>query len=239
MSATLDYAAIAGPTIVIAPHPDDETLGCGGLIARLTRDGHVVHTVFVTDGGASHRNSPTWSRERLAECREQEGAEALARLGATNQPRSFLQLLDAEMPKPDSAEREAAIAWLLDILDATQPHLVILPWRRDPHCDHRDSWQLAMDAIALSDQHPVILEYSIWLDELGTPADQPLAGEMARVSLDIAHHLALKRHAIAAHRSQRGEVITDDPTGFVLSDTTLDRLITPQEVFWQPCSATP
>ncbi|WP_262895303.1 PIG-L family deacetylase [Hymenobacter lapidiphilus] len=60
------YAATLGPTVVIAPHPDDESLGCGGLLALLARANVPVWCVLMSDGTMSHPNSakfpapPAW-----------------------------------------------------------------------------------------------------------------------------------------------------------------------------------
>src|SRR5262245_24685447 len=45
------------PVLVLAPHPDDESLGCGGLIAACQAQGHPVHVLVLTDGAGSHRRS--------------------------------------------------------------------------------------------------------------------------------------------------------------------------------------
>ena len=222
------------PVLVIAPHPDDETLGCGGLIARAVRDGLRVHTVFVTDGGASHPGSPSWSRARLAAQRQAEAAEALRRLGAGGEPRSFLGLADAAMPERGSAAHAAAVAAIEAVLKELEPGLVLLPWRRDPHCDHRAAWRLAMEAIAAWGRAPEVLEYAIWLDEIGSPEDHPAADEAERVTLAVSG--ALKRHALMAHRSQLGELIRDDPGAFALDPATIDRLTGPEEAYWRPCA---
>ena len=224
-----------GAVMVIAPHPDDETLGCGGLIAQCVREGRAVHTVFVTDGSASHPGSKTWDRPRLAAEREVEAEEALRRLGAGGEPRSFLRLADAAMPVAGSAEHAAAVAAIAAVLDELRPGLVVLPWRRDPHCDHRDSWALAMAAVAACGRPVAVLEYAIWLDELGAPGDQPLPGEVERVSLAVSGEH--KREALRAHRSQMGALVLDDPGGFVLEPETIERLTGPEEVYWRPCSA--
>lgn len=225
----------AGPVLVIAPHPDDETLGCGGLIATSVRGGQIVHTVFVTDGGASHPGSQAWSRQRLAEQREAEAEEALRRLGAQDQPRSFLRLADAAMPRPGTRAFAEAATKIASICEALKPGLVVVPWRRDPHCDHRGSWSLAMVALSACDQSPLILEYAIWLDQLGGPQDRPTPGEMEAVSLTVPSDL--KRNALLAHRSQLGELVLDDPTGFVLQPETIMRLTGPEEVYWRQCNA--
>lgn len=114
------------------------------------------------------------------------------------------------------------------------PKTAFLPWRRDPHCDHRRSWALFTHALAEAGVAPAIYEYAIWLDELGAPEDHPRPGEMTRVDMDVEAWLAVKRRAIGAHRSQLGLVIGDDPGGFRLGEATLRRLIGPVETYWRP-----
>jgi LmbE family N-acetylglucosaminyl deacetylase len=223
---------LARRVLVVAPHPDDETLGCGGLIARLVASGSVVHTVFLTDGGASHRASRTWPRHRLAALREHEASEALAALSAGDSPRTFLRLSDAAMPPEGSTEWLAARDTFADIVANLQPDLAILPWRRDPHCDHRDGWRLAHEAIRRGGAEPQILEYAIWLAELGAPDDFPRSGEVREVRVDIEAAVAAKRSAIAAHRSQTTDLIDDDPTAFRLRPETIARLTGSTETFW-------
>lgn len=232
MTPALDPASIKGPVLVIAPHPDDETLGCGGLIAALSQRGVIVHTVFVTDGSSSHRNSASWSPARLAAERQKEAADALAQLGAADQPRTFLALKDAAMPKPGHPVYEAAMAIMLDIIGSLRPTHVLAPWRRDPHSDHRDAWLLIRDALERAADQPVLLEYTIWLDELGAPEDFPSQGEVQELHFTDPGMVDIKRGAIAAHISQLGGLILDDPSGFFLTEETLDRLIKPTETYW-------
>lgn len=231
-SALLDPLT-ARRVLVIAPHPDDETLGCGGLIARLVATGGTVHTVFLTDGGASHRASRAWPRPRLAALRELEAADALAALGGADSPRTFLRLPDAAMPPQGSEEWADARDTLTDVITSLQPDLAILPWRRDPHCDHRDGWRLANEALRRAGVHPPILEYAIWLDELGAPEDFPVAGEVQAIRVDISSETPAKRAALAAHRSQTTDLIDDDPTAFRLRPATIARLTGGTELYWR------
>lgn len=224
----------AGRILVMVPHPDDESLGCGGLVASLAASGRRFHFVFVTDGGASHRASRTWPRERVARQREQEAVEALSRLGAGDAARSFLRLPDAGMPSPASEAGAAALAALSATVRDFEPELAVIPWRRDPHCDHRDTWILTHEALAANRMKPEILEYAIWLDELGAPEDHPRPGEAERVLVDIGPVVGRKRHAVAAHVSQTTDLICDDPEAFRLTEKTVDRLTQPFEVFWRP-----
>lgn len=233
--ALLDPADLTAERIlVVAPHPDDESLGCGGLIATLGALGRSVHTLFVTEGGASHRNSPTWPRGRLSAEREREAAEALARLGLEDQPRTFLRLPDAAMPGLETEAGQAALAAVRSLLAAFRPDLVLLPWRRDPHCDHRDAWRMVSEALAAEGMHPQTLEYAIWLDELGDAADRPQPGEAERIAFDIAPVLDRKRAAVDAHQTQTTGLIADDATAFRLTAETIGRLVGPAEAYWKP-----
>ena len=79
--------------LVFAPHPDDEILGCAGLMQRLVREGLAVHVVVVTDGAAGG----------IAAIREQECAAGLACLGVNSFefwrfPDSSLPLHEPQLP---------------------------------------------------------------------------------------------------------------------------------------------
>ncbi|TJV82375.1 MAG: PIG-L family deacetylase, partial [Mesorhizobium sp.] len=84
-----DWSASA---VIVAPHPDDETLGCGGVAAKKIASGAQVRFVFVTDGAASHRH--LMHPETLRATREAEAIEAVHRLGASSESVTFLRLPD-------------------------------------------------------------------------------------------------------------------------------------------------
>ncbi|WP_339452527.1 PIG-L deacetylase family protein [Pseudomonas sp. EA_5y_Pfl2_R50] len=67
--------------VVIAPHPGDEVVTCGGLLQLLASLGHPLQLLSITDGSASHPGSRQWSEKRLSVFRPQESVEALRRLG--------------------------------------------------------------------------------------------------------------------------------------------------------------
>lgn len=217
--------------LVVAPHPDDESLGCGGLMARLAEAGAEIAVLFTTDGGASH-NSPDWPRDRLAGVRASEADAALAALKAGGSERLRLGLADADMPVRGSREHAAALDHCRNWIARAKPDLVLLPWRRDPHRDHRDSHALVTEALDEAGSPARRLEYTIWLDELGAPEDHPRPGEMRRRDLFIGDVLHAKRAAVEAHLTQTTDLI-DDPHGFRLSADTIDRLVTPCETYWE------
>ncbi len=72
--------------VVVAPHPDDEVLSVGGLLALLADCGRPVEVIAVTDGTASHRGSTEWPVERLARTRPRESRKALHCLGLAIEP---------------------------------------------------------------------------------------------------------------------------------------------------------
>ena len=113
--------AYARKILVVAPHPDDETLGCGGLISLLAQNGAAFYIVFVTDGSASHRNSTAWPTARLAAQREQEARNALVCLGIAHAPALFLRLPDANMPAPGAPAWESAVSTMSDISRRFEP----------------------------------------------------------------------------------------------------------------------
>jgi LmbE family N-acetylglucosaminyl deacetylase len=220
--------------LVVAPHPDDETLGCGGLLSLSAQSGSTAYIVFVTDGAASHRRSRAWPPARLVAQREREACRALACLGLGHAPRLFLRLPDANMPQPGEPAWRSAVAVVGDILQQFAPDLMILPWRRDPHCDHRASWLLAQHALEQVSLRPEILEYAIWLDEFGEAGDRPESDEVELVRVHIDDVLATKRAAVAAHLSQTNHLIADDPDGFRLTPQSIARLTQSAEVYLRP-----
>ncbi|QXC62212.1 PIG-L family deacetylase [Aquihabitans sp. G128] len=138
----------AGPVLVVAPHPDDETLGCGGLIADLCRRGVDVAVVTVTDGEGSHPGSPG-----LAELRHGEQARALAHLGVPS-PTRRLGLPDGSV----HAHADDLVARLREL--AAGASLVVAPWSEDGHTDHDACGLAAISAAAAVGAE--VWAYPVW-----------------------------------------------------------------------------
>jgi LmbE family N-acetylglucosaminyl deacetylase len=223
-----------GPTLVVAPHPDDESLGCGGTIRTLRQAGVPVWVVVVSDGTGSHPNSRAYPPDRLRAVREAEALDALAVLGVDAQQVAFMRLPDRLVPQCGMLGFSEATAWMRHHISTRAADVdrmtILVPWRRDPHCDHRAAWQIVMSALPRA---PVcrVIEYPIWIWDLGEPADVPLPNEVTPLRLDITQALPTKRRAIAAHRSQINGLIDDDPDGFQLGQTMLERFTQPWEIF--------
>lgn len=223
---------IARSVLVVAPHPDDETLGCGAALAALAARGARLAVAFVTDGAASHPNSQAVPPHRMAALRAAEADAALSALGAKRAARLRLGLPDAGMTRGAAWLR--ARLRLARFAAAHRPDLMLLPWRRDPHRDHRDAHALASEALRAARLAPRRLEYAIWLDAFGRRRDAPRLGEMVRRESGARRWRRRKRAALAQHRSQLGLVVPDDPAGFALSPVDVERLCGPTERLYAP-----
>ena len=230
----LDELITGERTLVVAPHPDDESLGCGGVIARLRQQGRSVHVLFVSDGSMSHPNSKKYPAATRRDLREQEAQDALAVLGVSSSEVTFLRLPDTQVPTRSSADFERATNLIHSHLQQTAPHTILVPWRRDPHGDHRATWHLLRAAVDRT-VHPVRwVEYPIWVWETTDPEDLPTPADGTWYKVDVTSVVSRKQRAIAAHVSQTTPLIDDDPEGFTLSEAMISHFTQPYEYFLVP-----
>ncbi|MBV1837625.1 PIG-L deacetylase family protein [Acetobacter estunensis] len=216
-----------GNALILAPHADDESLGCGGLIAHLCAAGRPPLVVIATDGVGSHPNSQAWPPTRLRAQREREAREATAALGLSPDRLVFLGLPDTAAPH-EGKDFNRVVWQLVQLVHIYRCGTVFVPWRHDPHCDHEAVWKMG---VALSRESTVSLfSYPVWgwmippHLELG---DEKIQG----VRLDISAFAAHKKRAIRLHASQYGDLIDDDPEAFRLPEQLLEIFDAPYEVF--------
>lgn len=222
-----------GKSVVIAPHPDDESLACGGAIALLRELGNEVTVVFVSDGSMSHPGSVAFSDTDRADVRRQEALNALAEFDIPESAARFLNLKDGSVPHEGSPDFAEAVKLIEFQLLTIQPDCIFLPYRNDPHTDHKACWQIVQRAVSLFKYSPRLIEYPVWLWELGHENDFPISAEMTSWRLDIGNVIEKKRKAIAAHQSQLGNVFLDDPAGFKLTPNILAHFELPFEIFFE------
>lgn len=220
-----------GKTLIVAPHPDDESLGCGGALALLRKYDREVLVLTVSDGTLSHPNSVKYPPEKLRELRESEMLAACAVLGIAEDKVSFLRFPDRRVPDETAVDFEAAAQKVEKYLIEHQPQTILVPWRRDPHPDHRASWQIFNRINRKFNRRFRLLEYPIWLWEMAENRDLPMEENVAAVRLDIADALKQKQQAVRAHVSQTTDLIDDDPEGFRLSPEMLAHFAVPFEVY--------
>jgi len=222
-----------GVSVVVAPHPDDETLGCGGTVALLRNLNIPVHFIFVSDGTMSHPNSLKFPEEKLRRIREDEAEKAVLTLGGDKNNISFLRIKDTRVPYRSDAGFEKAVQQMVQIIGTAQPQTVFVPWQKDPHRDHQATWEIMSEVCRRLDNKPRILEYPIWFWELGQAEDLDWIVKMKRVAVDITTSLNIKNEALRAHVSQVTGMIDDDPDGFMLSAEVMAHFNIPTEVFFE------
>ena len=169
--------------LVLAPHPDDETIGCGGSLYLHAKNGDKVSVVFLTSGelGLSHLPKSTAWQIREAEARR------AARILKVRELR-FLRCSDwtllSEIPK--------AARLLRPILRKTAPELIYLPHPEDGHPDHQATLLILSEALkSVKLPHLKLRFYEVWT---------PLSNH--DVVNDITSSMKQKIKALRAHKSQ-------------------------------------
>nr|WP_298377147.1 PIG-L family deacetylase [uncultured Halomonas sp.] len=222
----IQVASLVSPgrrIVMVAPHPDDEIVGCAGLLMQLAALDHELLIVGVTDGTGSHPGSRHWTPQRLAKTRPAESLRALECLGLADVPILRLGLTDTRVTQ----ERAELIRQLDDRL---QPEdILVTTWRGDGHPDHEATGQACAE-IAAGKGCPLI-ELPVWTWHWASPGDPRVPWERARrVELSLDQY-ERKRVALDAHVSQ---LTADDSTGQdpVLAPFALARLLRPFEVLF-------
>lgn len=222
-----------GRVLCVAPHPDDESLGCGGTLARLRFLGHQVGVAWVSDGAGSHPNSARYAAPKLAQLREREARAAAQTMGVEEENLFFMGLPDGDLPFPEDARFREAVGAASEVLRRFAPDTVLLPWRRDPHRDHRATWFIWTCALESFGQMGR-MEYLVWAFERAAQEEWPDSSEATAIRVDVSAFQEQKRAAIDAHASQTTHLIDDDPTGFWLSPQVIAHFERPFEAFICP-----
>lgn len=172
--------------VVIAAHPDDETLGAGGLIARCHELGIPVRVLCVTDGAASHPADPG-----LADARAAELASAIHQLA----PGSTLEMLGFPDGETDQHRDDIRTELTARLREVSPRSAIAAPWRGDGHRDHRVVGEVAAEVVG----DRTLLEYPIWMWHWATPDHDDVPWERMR-ALDI--DVNSKSRAIESFASQ-------------------------------------
>jgi LmbE family N-acetylglucosaminyl deacetylase len=216
------------PFVVLSPHPDDETLGTGGLIAEARAAGQEVDVIVVTDGSGSHPRSKQYPRQRLVDVRYSEVHQAGLALGLEPDRIVFLGLPDTMAPK-SGPQFDAAVEETLNVIRRSEAGALFVTWERDPHCDHEASAELARVVRRMSPGLK-LWAYPIWGWHIEASAEIRQPPPMAS-RIDISPYRDRKLEAIAAHASQMTDLISDDPKGFRFDKNSLAPFLGQYEYF--------
>jgi LmbE family N-acetylglucosaminyl deacetylase len=244
-----DTESLKRSAVVFAPHPDDETLGCGGTVLKKIAAGSAVRLVVMTDGRRSHR--ALMDEDRLTTIRAAEAVEAASRLGIARERVELFGFRDSELVE----HREAALERVGHVLDEDPPEEIYVPYRHDSTRDHVETRRVALEAAKRCRGGVLVYEYPVWFWhhwpwvplELFNRRDLPglvMAQASAATSLIrdfnssvfVGDVMQNKRHALDAYASQMTRLV-DDPKWMRLADVAegefLRCFFQPHEVFWE------
>lgn len=208
--------------VVVAAHPDDESLGAGGLIALAHDLDRRVYVVLLTAGEGSHPESPTVPAHELAARRLEEAQKALDVL-APGSPLVFLGVPDGDVAEAE----DGVVRSLVDLLGDGRNAVLVAPWRLDGHPDHEAAGRAAAAAARRTGAR--LVEYPVWawrhleLDDLPWP-------RLRRLDLG-AGLAARKRSAILEHASQVSPLSHLPGDDVLLGPEVLDHFLATSEHF--------
>lgn len=179
--------------VVLAPHMDDEVIGCGGALCKHIRNGAEVTVVYMTDGrygGGDLQNCTEEEKRRreaeMVEIRKQEAQRAMKVLGVKKG--IFLDAEDSKLTSSNGIQNR-----LRQILDSIRPELVYLPFFLEEHPDHRAVSPILLDATEGSAFGFDCGGYEVW-----TPL-------FPNCFVDISDSVEIKKQALQQYESQVSE----------------------------------
>lgn len=187
------------PWLVVAPHPDDETLGCGATIARARDMGITVHVAVVTDGRGHPPGFP--DPESLVAIRRGEALRACGILGVPASCVEFLGFVDGRA----GSHVEAIRARLLAIIAEIDPDRIFVPSGIDNHADHRAVAAAIEGGLRHGAVQAKVLTYPMWFWFPRFLLRAFATGECFRlVGVATGPFLAAKAQALEEFQSQVG-----------------------------------
>ena len=181
--------------LLVAPHPDDETLGFGATASMLHSRGVPVRVVSVTDGGGAYPGLSPLERSWLARDRRAELHRATKALGVPDP-------ICLGLPDGEIASHDAVLTDVLADLLATSatPAWCAATWQGDGHPDHAAVGRAAAEAARRVGTRA--LEYPVWMWHWARPDDEDVPWDRLRRSPVDRGAIIRKQHATKAFRSQ-------------------------------------
>jgi LmbE family N-acetylglucosaminyl deacetylase len=187
--------------LVLAPHADDETLGCGALIYETAKAGRLSGVAFLTDGSGSHPCETASAKRQLIARRQQEARAALRHLAPSVQRPIFLAWPDANPHAGSARARAATVARLAAFCRTERVSAIAVTGRDEPHCDHVAAFEV-VDQVSKTASRPIaVFEYVVW-------AKHPPGPDFAVVRT-ASMPLGGRNVALAQHRSQLTPALGD------------------------------
>jgi len=178
--------------LVIAPHPDDEVLGCGGTIAKHVRKGNEVYLCVVTK-----TYPPEWS-EGEAQERKEEVFQAAKTLGIKQ-----VHFLDLPTVKLDTIPQKELNELIAQVIDKVKPQILYIPHKGDVNKDHQAVFDAVMVAIRPKPNSTLekVLSYET-LSETEWAAPTVESAFIPNTYVDISETLDTKLEAMQEYRRE-------------------------------------
>lgn len=208
--------------VIIAPHPDDEVLACGGLLFDHHARGGRSLIVAVTDGEASHAPSAQWDAVALAHRRNVERLAGLRALGLDAPDVVRLGLPDGRAADPRTRLTERLLALM------APTDVVVATWRLDGHPDHDAAGSAAAQASAVHGCR--LIEAPVWMWHWAEPDDPRIPWHRLHALELGVPAVAHKRAALSAHVTQL--TARDAGRGPVLDGAIIARALRGAEYFF-------
>ncbi len=147
---------LQSPILILAPHPDDEALGCGGLITRLCREVNPPHVAILTGGGGSLRGHSDMPEEEVIKARRQLTLNSARELGLPESNIQFLDFVDGYLSEQPKEEIEK----LKELIKEVNPQTILVPHSGEGWPDHLAVRQIGLDMAPTGTD---VYEYCVWM----------------------------------------------------------------------------
>lgn len=153
--SALEWQPANERVVALAPHMDDEVIGCGGTLARHVASGAEVTVIFLTDGRLGGKASGAHGQSTVSATRKSEARLALGELGI-----SRVVFLDGEDGRLGTTP--SLTSALRDALAAARPQILYLPFFLEEHPDHRAASALLAESVEGTDLSFRCHGYEVW-----------------------------------------------------------------------------
>jgi LmbE family N-acetylglucosaminyl deacetylase len=216
--------------IVFAPHPDDETLACGGTIVEKLNKGYNVVIIFMTDGRNAFSelfqifSDPT--PQELKEIRCKEAKKSTGILGVPKEELIFLEIEDGMLERKEKEGQKRVV----EILSKEHPAEIYYPHKSEAHKDHRSTYNIVRNSIKSLNFHPAEYRYELSPKSNLLTRYASILDSRTLIRVNISKYLSLKKRALEAYESQIS-IISPMQKQPVLNASLLEKFLADSEKF--------
>lgn len=189
--------------LVIAPHPDDEVFGTGGMIALKRAAGVQVNVLYLTQGESSHRDCCNISQADIARSRRRLASEAARLLSLDPNHLHWLDLPDGNIPGKAQDGFDEATSRVLELVEKISPNEVYCPHPFDCWQDHVAASEIVREALYRYNHQCELIYYLVWAWHSQSLRRLMKLGWSNSWCLDIGQVFEKKQAAMKRYLSER------------------------------------